>query len=57
MSVTLPKDTRCILGGLSRLPCTRRRCEWWNRRQGKCKWLIKAEKMELTNAENRDKTS
>ena len=41
-----PKTKRCILGGLSRLPCTRRRCEWWVRSRGLCKFAIKAEKLE-----------
>ncbi len=46
MSVPKPPTVqRCILGGLSRLPCTRRRCTWWNRAQGKCKFAIRAEKV------------
>ncbi len=42
----LPTMKRCILGGLSRLPYTRRRCEWWNRAQGKCKFAITAAKVD-----------
>ncbi len=55
-----PKTKRCVLGGLSRLPCTRRACEWWVRSRGLCKFAIKAEALDelfLTNAENSGKTS
>lgn len=40
------KEKRCVLGGVNRRPCTRRRCEWWVKSRGKCKFAIKAEKAE-----------
>ncbi|KKM04129.1 hypothetical protein LCGC14_1767290 [marine sediment metagenome] len=42
----LPTVKRCVLGGLSRLPCTTRRCKWWVKSRGLCKFELQAAKVE-----------
>ena len=43
-----PTVQRCVLGGLSRLPCTTRRCTWWVKSRGVCRFELKAAKVEAS---------